>query len=380
MINQEILSQLESHFSEHIPDFSEVFEILRLDSEQFILMCQESDLKIVINWNDLRKKLPVYISAKLNKDNEYSSLIEDLYDHDFKEFNKGFLFIESCGYHYKRYGEFLLTYQNYFYYKTPKINQFKIGDVEIEIAVPSSLYRLMFNHFTNDDNFVDGWEGLFTLRVVGCDKTDLERTLQQALFLIAKYDPPELVGDYPQIIPFEFEGDNYLWNDSSVDEPESYDFVAFNYTEPIAFYNIGRKLNDPLYFYRVLEYFFIINKKSEIQGLVDNYNQANKIDTFVESITKLYGTRENVLLENLLSNLYDIDSIVYEAYKDGLIQVNDIPTFSQKLYEYRNSIVHGKKDVKLDLNVPKILDPSPNDYHWNAIIQSLAEKVIEQFC
>lgn len=371
MIDKTILQQLESSFSDNIPDLKEAFEIMRLDSELFVFKCKESELKLAINWKHLSER-------SRQQADEYGEMMEYIYKSDLSIDNRGFLMLDSCGFHFKQYGEFLLSYQNS-YYNMPKIDELTLGNIQLEISEPSNIYKLLFNHFTYDDHFVDGWGKFYTLKLKGCNKDLLERTLQQALFLIAKYDPPEIIGDYPQIIPFEFEGDIFIESET-IDEPDSYEFDLAKHTEPLAFYNAGRKNDDPLYYYRVLEYFFIINKKTEILKLIETYNKANNLDSFVDSITRLYGTREEVLLENLLIKINGIESIVDESFNAGIIESSDIPTFSRKLYGYRNSIVHGKGDIRLELSVPKILDPLPHSHKWKSILRTLAEKVIDQFC
>ncbi|MGP0577873.1 hypothetical protein ACTP13_12795 [Paenibacillus peoriae] len=213
---------------------------------------------------------------------------------------------------------------------------------------------------------------------MGCEKDDLEKILQHALYIIAKYDQPEIAGDYPQIIPYQYEDDNWIWNEEEPDDFQT-KLDRIKYHEPLAFYNKARKTEDPLYYYKVVEYFFIINKQSEIFQLIQKYNKDDNMDFLIESLTKIYTKKENILLENLLSNIHGIQEIVRYAFTRNLTVVEDVSDFSKSLYAYRNSIVHRKKDTKLELTVPQILKEN-NGGEWIHILRNLAEKVIQQFC
>lgn len=377
MINKEILQEIQSFYSEHIPDFSEVFEILKLDEETLVFKCKETNIKIVFNWKIIIDEIrhPHFIS--LLREEKYKTLLRSASNKDISLSNQRIIFLEDCGFFSKGYGEYLLTYTTWDISRIG-MDDFQIGNVTVEISAPSNLYKCLFDHLTYDDTF-DNWESFNTIKVRNCCKDELEGILQQVLFIIAKYTPPEIEGDYPEIIPFQYEGSNMLWNDD-VEFPDSDVFPKVKHHEPLAFYNKGMKTNDPLFYYKILEYFFLINKKSEMQRLVEIYNEDSMMDKLMDSVTKIYVSKEDKLLENLLINIDDIDQLTKQAFENGLIQVDDVSSFSSKLYAYRNSIVHGKKDNKFELNVPTILSQNTNDNRWIFIIRTLAEKVIEQYC
>lgn len=380
MIDKGILEQIESYYSASIPNFSQEFDIIKLDTNSFVFECKDTGIIVALNWNDMFESIrhPQILRWAKDEDTKYKTLLSYRLKQGIKEGSSKIDVLDHCGFFTRGYGEYLLTYttwdMNY-----PKFDSFKIDNVNVTIGRPSNLYRFIFNYFWNDDGLVDGWNSFYTVKVENCTREELEGILQQALLCIATYVPPEIKGDYPEIIPFQFEDDHWVWNDEP-ELPEKYDFPKTNHHEPLAFYNRARKSDDLLYYYKVLEYFFIINKKSEIQMLVSDYNIDSKIDKLMNSITKIYATKEDRLLENLLSNINGIDEIIERAYKEEIIQVKDLTTFSNKLYEYRNSIVHGKKDARFELTVPTILNQDTNDNRWKGIIRILAEKVISQFC
>ncbi|PHD06616.1 hypothetical protein COF45_25115 [Bacillus wiedmannii] len=56
----------------------------------------------------------------------------------------------------------------------------------------------------------------------------------------------------------------------------------------------------------------------------------------------------------------------------------DKEEFASKLYAYRNSRVPGKRDTKMDLLIPTIVDSNNKD--WEIIIENIAELAVKQFC
>lgn len=284
----------------------------------------------------------------------------------------------------QNYSEFLLTYDSLFYENREYEDSFNIGGIEIVISEPSSLYKIVFNSFTYDKTF-DSWGDFKTIKLIGCQFEEIEKTAQQALFLIAKFDAPEfeLLGDYPNIIPFQYHGEGTQWNDP--DESEELDEILYQpskYLEPIAFYNRARKLDDPIFYYRTIEFFFIINKKSELKRSVEAYNESDDLDKFIKDLSSLYGTKETELLKNLINNIDNVEGVIKYAQSEGIIDNMDISTFATKLYNYRNSIVHGKGDAKFSLNIPTIdvLHPKSKDRYWTEVLRRLADQVIKQFC
>lgn len=290
---------------------------LRLDEELFVLQCKETSIKVAIDWKEVRDT-----HTYLRK-SDYDDLLTSLDQRSLKKHNKKLNIFDDCGFHSNMYGEYLLTFDSlldhYYYYE----KEFKIGDIEIEISEPSNLYRVLFSRFTLEDTF-GGWSDLGTVRVHGFSYRNLESILQQVLLLIAINDSPEeiLTGDYPQIVPYMYEGDNISWNSRDQEElwlSESNEYPVANYFEPISFYNKAMRLEEPIYFYRVIEYFFIINLKSNFEKMIESYNKSNNIDLVIQECNSIYSNREVDLLKNLLSNIKGISELVKFANEIELI-------------------------------------------------------------
>ncbi|WP_179014230.1 hypothetical protein [Paenibacillus sp. 79R4] len=377
MIDKALLAVLLEELEEHISHIHEEFCFLRLDEEKFIFLHKDSGIKLALDY------------SQIIRDQRYSSsqrILKSFNKKNIEHENKTIAIYEDCGIVSKKqkYSEFLLTYDSLFYEYPQYEDSFNIGKIEIMISEPSSLYKMIFNSFTDDKSFYT-WGDLKTIKLIGCQFEELEKTIQQVLFLIAKYDAPEFEfkGDYPNIIPYQYHGESTIWNNP--DESEEFDeslYKPIKYLEPIAFYNRARKSDDPIFYYRTLEFFFIINKKSELKRNVEAYNESEDLDKLIKDVSFLYGTKEPDLLKSLLNNIDGVEEIVKYAISEGLTENLDISTFSTRIYNFRNSIVHGKGDTKFSLNIPalEILHPESKDRSWTEVLKRLADQVIKQFC
>ncbi|WP_340028488.1 hypothetical protein MHB71_00140 [Paenibacillus sp. FSL H7-0940] len=382
MVDDKLLTELSEEFERLIPNFLTDFNVLRLDESKFVFEHGETKVTVAVDYSKI-----------ISGHNMYSSIgrvLTSFKKEIIERENRSFTIYRDCGFHDKKqnYSEFLLTYDSLFYFDSSFVEHYMIGDIIVEVSEPSSLYRLIFNSFAKDKGFGDQWESHKTVKLRGCKFADQEKTLQQILFLIAKYHAPEyeFIADYPTIVPYTPHGEDAKWNDPE-DKLANREFDKFLYTpvkysEPLSLYNKAKKLEDPILYYRVLEYFFIINKKLEIKKSIESYNNADNLDTFIIEMSALYRKEESELLKNLLNNIEDIEHLIDYAKQKGLVDSLDVSTFSTKLYEYRNSIVHSKYDTKFKINVPtiEIFHPESKDRYWIEILRKLAEKIIVQFC
>lgn len=382
MIDQKVLTELSEEFKRLIPNFLTEFNFHRLDESKLVVEHKETKVTVAVNYS--------YIIPGHNLYSNIGRVLTSFKKEIIERENKALTIYRDCGFHDKKqnYSEFLITYDSLFYFDASFVEHYFIGEVSVEVSEPSSLYRLIFNSFAKDKGFGDEWENHKTVKLKGCRFADQEKTLQQILFLIAKYHAPEyeFIADYPTIVPYTNHGEDTKWNDPD-DRLDNSGFDKFlyspvKYTEPISLYNKAKKLEDPILYYRVLEYFFIINKKLEIKKSIESYNNADNIDAFIIEMSALYRKEESELLKNLLGNIEVIGNQIDYAKQKGLVDSLDVSTFSTKLYEYRNSIVHSKYDTKFKINVPiiEIFHPESKDGYWIEVLRRLAEKVIVQFC
>lgn len=356
----------------------EIYNLLKSDDDIFILEEKQSHNKLVITRENL-----ITPGVSISKGYEWYGLESCFKNYNYELDNKKMKYSKDKGFYANNYAEYFFEYnklEEEFVQGSPpetSIMNFKIDDVEFEIGIASDTFKLIFNHISLDKHFE--WDYYYTIKIKNVKKEMLEDYLQNALYFLYKSSPSEYDNDYPHIYQYSYYYDG--WNQLEDDESEFVkNFSLGKYTEALAFYNEGKLNRDFLNFYKVLEYFFLINRKDEFKSLIVDYNQNEDMDKVLKKITNIYKTKEDALLEVLLNKINNLESIMEAAFLKGLIgSKDDKKEFARKLYEYRNSRVHGKKDTNLNLLVPTILD-SYNIDEWEIVIENVADLVIKQFC
>ena len=201
--------------------------------------------------------------------------------------------------------------------------EFKIGNVKVIISHPSLLYDIALNEFDGDKYYfgADYW----TLSLSGITNDNYEEYIVKALFTIRWFNEPiyaewnpkcgEYYGYYDAIC-VDFEE-----REETIDKRRKeykYDgsiFSDYRHYEALAFYNEGMLLLGSeisfQYFYKVLEYFFLISRQDEFKSLIGDYNSTNKIDDFITAVTKIYQQNEEAQLTILLAvHFNDLREIV----------------------------------------------------------------------
>ncbi|QEQ20774.1 hypothetical protein [Bacillus sp. BS98] len=350
----------------------ELVEVLKNDDNGIVLKEKETEIRVVIDRENL---IPADNRAKEGWETYW--LERYLRDYNY-ELNSKIKYFKDKGFYTGNYAEFLFSYTQIEDVLSETVMQnFKIDDVEFEIGSPSNIFKLIFNHISTDSHFE--WANFYTIKLRNVNKEMLEDYLQNAMYILHKYCPSDLSNDYPEVYQYSYFHE--YWVETEIVDESNLDtnFKSGKYPEALALYNEGKRKRDFLNFYRVLEYFFLINRKDEFKSFILDYNQNKDIDKVLEKITDVYKLREDILLGSLLNKTNNIGSIMDKALSKGLISNNtDKEELANKLYAYRNSRVHGKRDAKMDLLIPTILDS--NNKEWELIIENIADLVIKQFC
>ncbi|PGK52425.1 hypothetical protein CN918_32080 [Priestia megaterium] len=347
-------------------------KFLKKDSNIVVLEEKESKTKIAIKRENLIPE-----DLRVTEVFGWYKLEEFFRNYNYELDNK-IKFSKDKGFYAKEYAEYLFKYIKIeSEFPETAMRNFRIDDVEFEIGEPSQIFKLIFHHIAMDDNF--DWDGFYTIKLRNVKKDEVEPYLQNAMYYLHKYSPSDLIDDYPHIYQYTYYPDNFINMGEETDSKLNKNFRLGKYPEAIAFYNEGKLKQDFLSFYKVLEYFFLINRKEEFASFILDYNHNKDIDRMIKEITGVYKTNEDVLLKNLLSNVNNIDSVMNVAFLKGLItNKDDREEFANALYSFRNSKVHGKKDTNLSLLVPSISDSENKD--WEIIIENIADLIINQFC
>lgn len=291
--------------------------ILQKISEK--IMIPEDDIEVEL-FNDFfilyeeRTKKPLKITQEAFASNDYS-----------KE-NKGITIYPNRGLKYSNYVEFSIICSS----KYPK---FKLGDVEIEISASSTLYELLVSQ--TDDKYHDR-TFITTISLRGINKINLKDYLYQALFIIGNCLSNDYDIEYPVIDKFigkdygMYSIKNFYINRNILPEPNCLtNFSPFKHSEVLSFYNAGMEIRDHelsfQYFYKVLEYFYIINRSDDFREKIEQYNSKNNIQSFITEITKIYKDKEINQLKYLLSaNLDELNSILEFAKENDLERIVEL--------------------------------------------------------
>lgn len=259
-----------------------------------------------------------------------------------------------------------------------KINlllEFYIGKIKIKMLKPTSMFKLIYRDWINAD-YDAWWDYYETIQIEGVSRKNLNKYLQQAIFWCNRYNNinNESILKFGAETTLKHYSNYYEYDKSEV----IIKFPDSKYDEkPLAFYNqafAGTNETAFLYYYKVLEFFFYISKNSRIE----------------------YGSEETCLKRLFLELDFEcrVKEIIEEYFGEYLLEKDDINNidlynitiekFAEKLYKYRNSVVHGKYDeTNLLTHVPMNLIEDYEDIKlkgWNSIAQELAFLCIRYFC
>ena len=311
--------------------------------------------------------------------------------------NQRFRVFDNLGIKYGDYAEVLFDFSEDLFQKLSDndkfdLFEFKIGNVKVIISHPSLLYDIALNEFDGDKYYF--WADYWTLSLSVITNDNYEEYIVKALFTIRWFNEPiyaewnpkcgEYYGYYDAIC-VDFEE-----REETIDKRRKeykYDgsiFSDYRHYEALAFYNEGMLLLGSeisfQYFYKVLEYFFLISRQDEFKSLIGDYNSTNKIDDFITAVTKIYQQNEEAQLTILLKSIEsDISAYINDAYNDGIISNSNVDEFAGSLYLYRNKIVHGKSDTKFELKLPTLIKGKEERF-WEKYIVLIAEILIKKYC
>ena len=323
---------------------------------------------------------------------------ENTYEYDVFRNNNKLKYHERLGICFGNYSEFLINYSDDLFLQLSdrddfEMSQFKIGSVIVEIEHPSLLFDLSSKYFDGDKYYERGdW---WTISLKGITSDNYEEYLTKALFLLKYYNESPTYGWTPSCCYFNGYYDAIAFPEENIEKLvterrneianfECMEFKDLQHFEALSFYNeafllFGHEASFH-YFYKVLEYFFLICREDVFETYINDYNSSHNMAEFIKSVTDIYKQTEEIQLLNLLNSIeQQIKWIVVEAKKKRVIRTDDISEFSNALYIYRNAIVHGKSDQRFKIKMPTVVC-SDNDIFWNNAIQKIAEVLIKKYC
>lgn len=277
------------------------------------------------------------------------------------------------------------------------IQQFWIGDIEVRIGKPSDVFRMLMNHYLlYQGETKESFNGLFSLKLLGVNNQNYVDYISQAFFIINQeyccdqYPSVRGINDYISI--------NYEFPDK-IYPKESNHYHEAVFTEPFYLYNAGKTATSTqesfLYHYRVLEFFLYTLNTSKFIELLKKYNIApdarpydkNIID-FMGEIQKNFTSRqERTMISNAFRSFHNQlkDTILYLARDNNIIEnpickEDGIVVLADELYNYRNSIVHGKREKLDSISFPIPFADNRKAYAWRLIMEAISHSLIIEYC
>lgn len=381
---------IEQEIKEFFSEYFEKMELRHIDEDKFVMGYEGK--KLAIDFRELFKgdyEDKVLSDFCENKEIDYYFKQDDF---NIGILNEKLVKFDCIGFKFEDYIELFFDYGNVSAYKEYSVDIFNIGDVKVEIGSPTELFQLVFKQL-EDDKYLGDWRDNETIRLYGVNDGNYKSLVQQALFYIGYSSPSVHTNEYPRIR--KFSGKYYNITGFEFDEADQLkstfenqistkEFPNIKYPEVISFYNAAVNIQDEeisfLYFYKVIEYFFHFNYQPQFIEKIEEYNTNHDIIQFIKDITKIYKKGEEDLLIHLLKNLEcKIRRVLEYSYNQGLIDEIDIKKFAKNLYKYRNSLVHGKGDKKLELKIPDDIEETKEKF-WNIITRELANTIIFEYC
>lgn len=331
----------------------------------------------IIDWKELKNG--DFFSSNLEKHLDELEITDPTVfsfelDEIFKKSEKT-LVLNDLGLYHDGYAEFLFTDS-----REPgedNIDQFEVDNYFFSIGEPSLFFKLALNDMSC--YYDEEWEYFKTLSVLGVSKENFEKVLQQGLYFINRYNPSlnARIYKYP----------NY-YEQSKENQPlPKINKILFE--EPLIFYQEAIKINNKesscLYFYKTLEFFFLMNRNAEYDKFIKQYNgskEEKRTENFIKEISKIRTLKENELLKKLLLNpvFHDKMKIALKKAKEfEIIEKEEVSFLADKLYSFRNSIVHGKIEQNFELSLPRLIENTLTE-KWLVILKLLSEMVIDEFC
>lgn len=330
--------------------------LIEEDYKDITFLCRDKE-KVVIQDIKTRKKIAITKESIGN--------IEELV-----KINTNLNVVNGHGYKIGDYLEIelhpFISINLFDYYTMNNCISFNIGNVKVIISGSSQIYRWLKNLEYGYEKYTDDY--VITMSLHGINKNNFADYFNMATFIL--WTIPKEDDNKYEFITEQINGVN---------------FEDIRFSEVFYFYNEAMQIIHTeismLYFYKIIEYFFLVIRKDEFKKIIDNYIVDNNIDLVINKLMKIYKEKELSQLTLLLKFIEDeIGELITNAVSSNIISSFNITEFAEKLYAFRNSVVHGKSSDKFDLKLPNRLIKNEEELFWRDTIKSIAEILMKNIC
>ena len=279
------------------------------------------------------------------------------------------------GFSVGKYHEFFITFPYSSFRGEAKPAAFRLGGIEATFGQATPLAYYLFSGMF-DEKYFGPWDSISSLRLMGVSSEDIE-----AAFINACDAYATKFGDLPVVFElhddYDYEEEEQLSTDDL--EPQKGPPIVNN-LEPLRFFCGVLLQPDALsaciQFYRVLEYFSFFTNFNEIKKLRHDHTLSDA--EFPGKLLQFLSKDEKGPLFKLIISLADKD-FMSPAQAEGLIENNTPGTLCEKLYIFRNSIVHGKFSFGYSLKFSSAIEKSENFKKWRNLLRELARRAVQQY-
>ncbi|MGE0325054.1 MAG: hypothetical protein AB7S68_22210 [Polyangiaceae bacterium] len=244
----------------------------------------------------------------------------------------------------------------------------RLGPVEASLGDPSPLMQYVFASTLYSNDLADGWYGIHTIRLFGVWTPDIERRLLQALLTfrtrlqaelrICHLSEPDIYSD-----PEPVAGSHELF------APE---FCVAD-TEVLHLFYAAELADDVefafLQFYRVLEFYSALSAIDRLASV--RWDRSLSSAEFLRQATSAVNRDERSALSELIAKTTSPASL-QKAQALGLVKATSAEAFANALYDFRNSVVHAKYDMRAKMHVARVLQGNPAVQGWKELARAAA--------
>lgn len=307
----------------------------------------------------------------------------------------GIQYFGNYGFNINTYGEYFLGSDGYSLYEiygdVSHIDlRFKIGETYFEFNSVSPICRLLLEpYFASKAEYIADrgfYEYFYTLKIINLKLYDYKELIIKALFYLNSHylKTTKKPLSVFQIIPEgydenDFSNEAYAEKEKIISRTRILKRKDFINIEPLYFYTYActqNAANQFLGFYRIIEFFFGRGTETEVKNC-----RFDKSITEKQLISLIQSKDERSQLKNLLKNVLnksDITLLTNYLMHKGYLNDNSFGNFTNRIYEYRNSVVHAKENQIKDTKLPDIFGENDDYLSWNYLIKYIAEKCIQR--
>ena len=283
---------------------------------------------------------------------------------ELQKLNSSLVFHSTYGFSYGKYHEIFVE-------GLPESLSLKIGHAEVTIGEPTPVAAYFFDNIHDEHIYGEEWGGVSTVRILG-----IERHCLEAYFINACHHYSTHYDIVPRAHRF---GSIEHWEDDEKEVGITTGLLpAIIDIEPLrCFYHAKHESDDAsacIQFYRVLEYYAFFDLQSQVSQA--RHDSALSGRDFLVKVASLLTRDEKTPLIRLVQRLSS-SVILKEAVSCDLIEQPDAGRLGNKLYDFRNSVVHAKYDQRSSIVVDPVFNVASKTFVWRGILEGLAWKALE---